>query len=93
MIFRNMSIVLTSPKLLMDNSIIFPAVSLVVALDIHIIKITARLFFFGSRCQSIMYELSRTFIVCHKISIDDYHKKRLKLFDVICRCSADLHIV
>jgi len=80
-----MDIVLTSPKLLMDNSIIFPAVSLLVALDIQIIKMTARLFFSGSRYQSIMYELSRTFMVCRKISaIDDYDEKCLKyLFDAI----------
>lgn len=74
--FLNLNIVLTSPKLLIDNSIIFPAVSLVVALDIHIINMMARPFFFGSRCQSIMYVLSRTFIVCHKISaVDDCRRK------------------
>lgn len=79
----------------MDNSIIFPAVSLVVALDIHIIKMMARPFFFGSRCQSIMYELSRTFIVCHKISaVDNCREKYFKLADaIIYRRSKDLHRV
>lgn len=79
----------------MDSSIIFPAVSLVVALDIQIIKMTARLFFSGSRYQSIMYELSHTFMVCYKISaIDDYHTKYFKLFHtIIHRCLEDLHII
>lgn len=46
--------ILTLPKLLIESSIILPAVILVVERDIEIIKGTTRLFFQGIRCQSIM---------------------------------------
>jgi len=53
---------LTSPKVLRDNSKRFPAVSLIDVLDIAIIKMRSRLFFLDKRCQSIIYAISPIFL-------------------------------
>lgn len=63
------SLTLTSLKVLIDNSIIFPAVNFIVELDIAMIKMQPSFFFPVNRYQSIIYVISPTFLHYFKIFI------------------------
>lgn len=59
--------ILTSEKVLIDNSTMFPAVNFLDESDIAIIKTQHSFFFPYNRYHSIMYVISPTFLDCYKI--------------------------
>lgn len=64
---RKECLILTSLKVLIDNSTMFPAVSLVDELDIAMIRMQQSFFLPNNRYQSIMYAVSPTLLHCHAI--------------------------